>query len=65
MRRVFEYDMMEPIAEDELPDGVVAYEIYKDQRGFFGIWGKVVYARPLAGWEIDRYNLDGPVAAWV
>ena len=64
MRRVYEYDMMEPKEEADLPAGAVDYEIYKDSVGRFGIWGKVVYARPLAGWEIDRYNLDGPVAAW-
>ena len=62
MKRLYEYQMLEPLAEDELPAGQVEYEVYKDERGVFGRWGRVVYDRPLTGAEIDRYNLDGPLA---
>lgn len=64
MKRLYEYQMMEPHSEDELPAGSVEYEDYKDERGLFGWWGRVVYDRPLTGAEIDHYNLDGPVTAW-
>ena len=64
MKRLYEYMMMEPRAEDELPAKPVEHEVYEDERGRFGGWGKVVYDRPLTGTEIDKYNLDGPVAAW-
>ena len=61
-RRLYEYMMMEPRSAEELPEGQVEHEVYKDERGFFGWWGRVVYDRPLTGTEIDRYGLDGPVA---
>lgn len=65
MKRMYEYMMMEPHSEEELPAGQVEHEVYKDERGIFGGWGRVVYDRPLTGDEIDRFNLDGPVAvAW-
>ena len=64
MKRLYEYQMMEPRSEDELPAGPVAYELYKDERGLFGWWGRVVYDRPLTGAEVDHYNLDGPVRGW-
>ena len=64
MKRLYEYMMMEPREIDALPAGAVRCEVYKDQRGIFGGWGMVVYDRPLTGNEIDRYNLDGPVAGW-
>ena len=64
MTRLYEYQMMRPLDEDELPAGSVAHEVYKDQRGIFGWWGRVLYARPLTGDEIDRCGLDGPVTAW-
>jgi hypothetical protein len=55
--------MMEPRSSEELPElGQVEHEVYKDERGVFGWWGRVVYDRPLTGREIDRYGLDGPVA---
>ena len=63
MKRLYEYMMMEPKDADELPAGAVEHEVYKDER-FLGIWGKVIYDRPLTGAEVDRYNLDGPLAAW-
>ena len=64
MKRLYEYQMMEPRSEDELPAGPLTCEVYKDERGIFGWWGRVVYDRPLTGAEIDHYNLDGPVTAW-
>ena len=63
MKRLYEYLMLEPRAEDELPAGAVRSEVFKDER-FTGIWGKVIYDRPLTGSEIDKYNLDGPLTAW-
>lgn len=64
MRRLYEYIMLEPRATDELPEGQVEYDVYKDERGWFGGWGTVVYDHPLTGEQIDRYNLDGPVLGW-
>ena len=63
MKRLWEYMMMEPRADNELPAGAIRCEVYKDERGIFG-WGKVIYDRPLTGKEIDKYNLDGPLTAW-
>lgn len=65
MKRLYEYMMMQPLAADELPAGVIEHEVYKDQRGIFGWWGRVVYDRPLTGKQIDKYNLDGPLALGV
>ena len=64
MKRLYEYEMLEPHDTDELPSGQVEHEVYKDERGFFGRWGRVVYDRPLTGTEVDRYNLDGPTICW-
>ena len=61
MKCLFEYMMMTPLAPDELPEGQIEYEIYKDERGIFGGWGRVVYDKPLTGAQIDHYDLDGPL----
>ena len=61
---VYEYMMLEPRSEDELPANPVEYEPYKDEQGFFRWWGRVVYDRPLTGTEIDRCNLDGPMGVF-
>ena len=64
MKRLYEYMMMQPLGADELPAGQVDHEVYKDERGVFGWWGRVVYDRPLTGEEVDKYALDGPVTCW-
>lgn len=64
MKRLYEYMMLDPLTADELPAGQVEYEVYKDERGWFGGWGIVVYDRPLTGDEVDHFNLDGPVMGW-
>lgn len=65
MKRLYEYQMLEPLAAEDLPAGQVEHEVYKDERGIFGHWGRVVYDHPLTGAEVDRYNLDGPLALGV
>ena len=64
MKRMYEYQMLDPLDTDELPDGVVEHEVYKDSRGVFGWWGRLIIDHPLDGNEIGRYNLDGPLAVW-
>lgn len=62
MKRLYRYTMLDPLEYAELPAGHVEYRVWSDEIG--GVWGEVVYDRPLTGSEVDRCNLDGPVAMW-
>ena len=64
MKQLYEYMLINPLPTEELPTGIVDYELYKDARGALRYWGFVVYDRPLTGTEIDHCNLDGPLSAW-
>ena len=62
MKRLYRYTMLDPLEYSNLPAGHVEYRVMKDELG--GIWGEVVYERPLTGDEVDHCNLDGPIAVW-
>lgn len=56
------YYCRRPICPGMRPsEGLIAEEEYPERRYVFEIdamaWGKVVYSRPLAPWEITRYGL--------
>ena len=63
MRRLWRYMMLDPLEYSALPAGHVEYRVWSDEIG--GVWGEVVYERPLTGSEIDRCNLDGPLSCWM
>ena len=65
MRRLYEYMMMEPRLSEDLPTGIVQYDVWNEPRYRFGYYGFVIYDRPLNGNEVDHYNLDGPLPCWV
>lgn len=62
MKRTWRYQMIDALPREALPAGCTAYELFKDE--FVGHWGIVEFNRPLTGAEIDKYNLDGPLAGW-
>ena len=62
MKRLYRYMMLDPLEYDRLPVGSISFKVFKDEIG--GLWGVVVYERPLTGQEIDRCNLDGPLVVW-
>lgn len=64
MTKLYEYMMMAPMSADDLPTGQVEHEVYKDERGYFGYWGRIVYDHPLTGAEVDHFGLDGPQIVW-
>lgn len=60
MKRAYRYSLLDAIELEELPEGSTGFEIYKDE--FAGYWGWVEYDHQLSGEEMERYNLDGPIA---
>lgn len=64
-KRRFEYWLLEPFAEDELPGSIVEYHIYKEPAGHFQYWGNVIYDKPLTAKEVEQFNLEGPFNVWM
>ena len=64
-KRAWEYMMLEPWPKEELPDGVIQYDIYKEPTGFNRYYGSAIFDRPLSGSEVDHFNLDGPLPCWM
>ena len=65
LRRGWEYLMLDPWMVDDLPHGIVQYDLYKEPTGYNQYYGSVIYDRPLTNAEVDRFNFDGPLPVWV
>lgn len=65
LTRKYEYWLLDPHGEDELPTGIVEYTLFKEPVGRNQVWGGIVYDKPLTADEVERFNLDGPYNVWM
>ena len=63
-RRAWEYMMLKPLQDEELPIGLIQCDIYKEPTGFNRYYGSAIFDRPLSGTEIDHFGFDGPLPCW-